>query len=93
MKKPIALLTTFMLLASPAYADWDEISNKMSELGDAVSDTAQDAWTIPKRFQNKRGKISRTGPRKRSIPQANGQKQHREEQRMDRCCRQKKLMS
>jgi len=50
MKKPIALLTTLMLLASPAYADWDEISNKMSELGDAVSDTAQDAWDDTKAF-------------------------------------------
>lgn len=41
MKKPIVILTTLMLLTSPAHADWDEISNKMSELGEAVSDTAQ----------------------------------------------------
>lgn len=43
MKKSIALITTLMFLASPAYAYWDDISNKMSELGEAVSDTAQDA--------------------------------------------------
>lgn len=50
MKKSIALITTLMLLASPAYADWDDISNKMSELGEAVSDTAQDAWDDTKAF-------------------------------------------
>lgn len=50
MKKPIVILTTLMLLTSPAHADWDEISNKMSELGEAVSDTAQDVWDDTKAF-------------------------------------------
>ncbi|MDF5220029.1 hypothetical protein P3652_08445 [Vibrio parahaemolyticus] len=50
MKKPIVILTTLMLLTSHAHADWDEISNKMSELGEAVSDTAQDVWDDTKAF-------------------------------------------
>ncbi|MGP8306138.1 YSC84-related protein [Vibrio sp. YIC-376] len=50
MKKPIVILTTLMLLASPAHADWDKISEKMSELGDAVAEGAQEAWDSTKTF-------------------------------------------
>ncbi|MGY0617050.1 YSC84-related protein [Vibrio sp. FJH11] len=50
MKKPIVILTTLMLLASPAHADWDKISEKMSELGDAVTEGAQEAWDSTKTF-------------------------------------------
>ncbi|MCA0934396.1 hypothetical protein LCL85_02290 [Vibrio alginolyticus] len=50
MKKPVALLTTLLLLSSPAHADWDKISEKMSELGDAVAEGAQEAWDSTKTF-------------------------------------------
>lgn len=50
MKKPIVILTTLMLLASPAHADWDKISEKMSELGDAVAEGAQEAWDSTKTY-------------------------------------------
>ena len=50
MKKPIVILTTLMLLSSPAHADWDKISEKMSELGDAVAEGAQEAWDSTKTF-------------------------------------------
>ncbi len=50
MKKPIALMATLLLLSSPAHADWDKISEKMSELGDAVAEGAQEAWDSTKTF-------------------------------------------
>ncbi len=50
MKKTIVLLTTLTLLTSPAHADWDKISKKMSELGDAVAEGAQEAWDSTKTF-------------------------------------------
>ncbi|EDP59590.1 hypothetical protein [Vibrio sp. AND4] len=50
MKKPLALITVLTLLASPAYADWDEISNSLSDLGDAVTGTAKETWDSTKEF-------------------------------------------
>ncbi|CAE6932825.1 hypothetical protein ACOMICROBIO_FLGHMIGD_03580 [Vibrio sp. B1FLJ16] len=50
MKKPVALLTTLLFLSSPAHADWDKISEKMSELGEAVAEGAQEAWDSTKTF-------------------------------------------
>ncbi|CAH1542426.1 conserved exported hypothetical protein [Vibrio rotiferianus] len=50
MKKPLALITALTLLASPAYANWDDISNSLSDLGDAVSDTAKETWDSTKEF-------------------------------------------
>ncbi|MEF1311231.1 YSC84-related protein [Vibrio mytili] len=50
MKKTIVALTTLILLSSPAHADWDKISEKMSELGEAVAKGAQEAWDNTKTF-------------------------------------------
>lgn len=50
MKKPIVILTSLMLLSSPVHADWDNITQKMSELGDAVAEGAQEAWDSTKKF-------------------------------------------
>lgn len=94
MKKPIVILTTLMLLTSPAHADWDEISNKMSELGEAVSDTAQDVWDDTKAFSKQAWQdFTNCISKKQSIRLANGQMPVSKKAKNGQMPQTKKLMS